>query len=147
MKPSNLKGFTLIELMITIAIISLLAAIAAPNYSNYILHAKLTEGINHLSQRRSELEVFYAVNKKLPENEIDYFKDEGQDAVVYLVRWSPYRYALEVWYGKGLGASLDRRILWLVPTIMDSGGIRWHCQNHTEDYYKMPSNAVPASCS
>lgn len=55
MMKSVQKGFTLIELMIVVAIIGILAAIALPAYSDYTARAKVSEAILALSQCRTTI--------------------------------------------------------------------------------------------
>ena len=56
-------GFTLIEVMITVAIIAILAAIALPVYTDYVIRGRLVEGTNALSALRAQMEQHYQDNR------------------------------------------------------------------------------------
>lgn len=62
---TNQKGFTLIELMIVVAIIGILAAIALPAYQNYTRKAEFTETVNSTAAVKSAVEVCAQVNGAL----------------------------------------------------------------------------------
>jgi len=62
------KGFTLIELMIVVAIIGILAAIAIPAYQNYTKRAHVTEGINLAGGAKASVAEFYSSNNRFPDN-------------------------------------------------------------------------------
>ncbi|HYS50632.1 MAG TPA: type IV pilin protein [Burkholderiales bacterium] len=56
-------GFTLIELMVTVAIIAVLAAVAIPNYTDYVRRSKLQEATSNLLAMRTKMEQYFQDNR------------------------------------------------------------------------------------
>jgi type IV pilus assembly protein PilA len=61
-------GFTLIELMIVIAIVGILAAVALPAYQDYTVRARLSEALAAMGPARTSISEFYATNSRFPES-------------------------------------------------------------------------------
>ena len=67
MKKSMQQGFTLIELMIVVAIIGILAAIALPAYQDYTARAQASEGLSATAGLRSDIAEYYSRTDGLPD--------------------------------------------------------------------------------
>ncbi|OWW21746.1 type IV pilin protein [Noviherbaspirillum denitrificans] len=56
-------GFTLIELMVAVAIVAILAAVALPSYSNYVMRGRIPQATNNLATMRVKLEQYFQDNR------------------------------------------------------------------------------------
>ena len=61
-------GFTLIELMIVVAIVGILAAIAIPQYQDYTVRSRVTEGLNLASAAKTGVTEYFNTNGSFPTN-------------------------------------------------------------------------------
>jgi type IV pilus assembly protein PilE len=57
------SGFTLIEILVTVAIVAILASVAIPSYTDHVRRSQLSEATTNLSDMRVRLEQFYQDNR------------------------------------------------------------------------------------
>lgn len=60
------KGFTLIELMIVVAIVGILAAVAIPAYMDYVVRSKVSEGLAAMGACKTSVSEYYMVKNGMP---------------------------------------------------------------------------------
>jgi len=131
------KGFTLIELMIVVAIVGILAALAIPTYQNYTVKARITEGL-HLAEvaKLAVADAIFSTNQ-LPHNqyETSYITPEPTENVKSITIGE--RGVTTITYTQVAGDGT----LSLVPSVNASGDITWECRLGT-----LPKQYRPAAC-
>jgi type IV pilus assembly protein PilA len=65
-KGKKQSGFTIIELMMVIAIVSILATIALSAYSNFMMRSKVAEGLGFASEAKTAVTSYYSGNNSMP---------------------------------------------------------------------------------
>jgi len=61
--PKTRRGFTLIELMIVVAVVAILGAISLPAYTDFVIRGKIPDATSNLATKRVQLEQFFQDNR------------------------------------------------------------------------------------
>ncbi|HWL63550.1 MAG TPA: pilin [Steroidobacteraceae bacterium] len=148
MTKSVQKGFTLIELMIVVAIIGILAAIAIPAYQDYTIRAQVTEGLNLASDLKASIGEVYAdtgtgagittgtAGSGVPANAAD---KSGK----YVSGITVTDGTIDIQFGVGANQKINGDHLTLVPGTNNNGDVVWYCGGAGTDLLE---KYLPASC-
>jgi type IV pilus assembly protein PilA len=125
------KGFTLIELMIVVAIIGILAAIAIPAYQDYTIRAQVSEGLSLASDVKAGVAEYVAQTGDWPADLIE--AGMGSLATLddksgrYVEQLDVSNGTIIVTYGRDANSKIDGAILSLQPLVNENGDVVWMC--------------------
>lgn len=143
MKRSIQKGFTLIELMIVVAIIGILAAVALPAYQDYTLRAKMSEVVLAASACRTSVTETYQTNNaaSLPAAGLWGCEVSGTGATKYVKLVSTNKDGSIQVTAQGTGNSkIDDMTVYLSPVLVSGAITGWLCGPGTMDQKFLPGS-------
>ena len=134
------SGFSLIELMVVVAIIGVLAAIAIPQYQGYVARAQVAEGFACTASTKTAVSLYYNMKGKFPSTNTEAGADScdgtyvessavGKDGVITIK------------FGNAAHEHITAKTFGLVPTG-GTGSIKWNCEAQTSDPKFLPNSCT-----
>ena len=123
------KGFTLIELMIVVAIIGILAAIAIPAYQDYTIRAQVTEGLNLAGAAKTAVAESFSNAGIAPATRTlaGMSATSTDTAGKYVTSVQVVNGRIDITYGDQANATLLAKILRLTPYETADLSVAWRC--------------------
>ncbi|MBT2143286.1 MULTISPECIES: pilin [unclassified Rhodanobacter] len=135
-------GFTLIELMIVVAIIAILAAIAIPAYQDYLIRAQVTEGMSLASGAKSAVWDFVSNTGRLPATNQSAGLAKSTlitGSYVSSVDLAPAGQITVAFKAPRANLSIQNQVL-ILSAVTHAGSITWTCTPSTLDNKYLPSS-------
>ena len=135
------KGFTLIELMIVVAIIAILAAIAIPAYQDYTIRAQISDGLSLASGSKTAVAEYYQNRGTFPTSNASAGVATNTSIIGNFVTGTNIAAGgvITVTYGNSANQKISGSTVQLTPT--DRGGsMEWDCGSTIADRY------LPTQC-
>jgi type IV pilus assembly protein PilA len=150
MRQSVQRGFTLIELMIVVAIIGILAAVALPAYQDYMARSKISEVMGFLDGAKTSIAEYVATNAGYPaSNDAAGIVSPTNAKYTTALIWDPTNKRLDATI-QGTGTAADTTHITLSPNQdATNKTLSWSCGSsaaaNSGVYKYLPSNCRSAS--